>query len=378
MSQSSQVLDRAFTEAKRLCYAGLDERTLLKKVTDRVRRAVPFEAYCAHVNDPASGLITYAVPSDAAIEERAPTFLQRVYLQDEVTPFGWMAKERLPAIALSEATGGKPERALRYRELLVHLGFRHELRGVFALDGKLWGCVTTMREASSPDFDIREIALFHRIAPHLAAGLKTAALHSDALAEPAGDNAPGVLVLDYKGRVLQHTWAAERWLRDLEDLRPGWQEGESLPWAVLSVAGALRQALGTSTDRDRNSVPRLLTRTRSGRWLALHGAKSEPRPERGSETMIVIEPAEPREVSWLRTSAYGLSDREREVVDLVVRGLSTKQISRTLFISEYTVQDHLSNVFDKVGVRGRRALVKRLYLDSLVSLGSRSVSSVLR
>jgi len=57
------------------------------------------------------------------------------------------------------------------------------------------------------------------------------------------------------------------------------------------------------------------------------------------------------------------------VVDLVVRGLSTKQISRTLFITEYTVQDHLSNVFDKVGIRGRRSLVKRLYLDSLSSSG---------
>jgi len=32
-----------------------------------------------------------------------------------------------------------------------------------------------------------------------------------------------------------------------------------------------------------------------------------------------------------------------------VRGLSTKQISKTLFISEYTVQDHLKNVFGKVG-----------------------------
>jgi DNA-binding CsgD family transcriptional regulator len=81
--------------------------------------------------------------------------------------------------------------------------------------------------------------------------------------------------------------------------------------------------------------------------------------------MIIIEPAGPREVSWLITSAYGLSDREREVVDLVTRGLSTKQISQTLYISEYTVQDHFSNVFDKVGVRGRRALVKRLYLESL-------------
>ncbi len=34
-------------------------------------------------------------------------------------------------------------------------------------------------------------------------------------------------------------------------------------------------------------------------------------------------------------------------------------------ISEYTVQEHLSNVFEKVGERERRDLVKRLYLDSL-------------
>jgi DNA-binding NarL/FixJ family response regulator len=52
-------------------------------------------------------------------------------------------------------------------------------------------------------------------------------------------------------------------------------------------------------------------------------------------------------------------------VDLVVRGASRKQISATLYIPEYTVQDHLSNVFDKVGVRGREALIKRLFFDNL-------------
>ncbi len=40
--------DRAFSEVKRLCYAGLDEATLLREVADRLRRAVPFEGYCAH------------------------------------------------------------------------------------------------------------------------------------------------------------------------------------------------------------------------------------------------------------------------------------------------------------------------------------------
>jgi DNA-binding CsgD family transcriptional regulator len=48
-----------------------------------------------------------------------------------------------------------------------------------------------------------------------------------------------------------------------------------------------------------------------------------------------------------------------------VQGASTRDISNVLYISEYTVQEHLSNVFDKVGVRGRRALIKRLFFDNL-------------
>jgi len=332
---------------------------------------VPLEMYCMHANDPSSGLITRAAPSGPGYEEATRIFLGRVYFEDEVTPFGWMAKRRLSAVSLSETTGGRLERALRYRELMVPLGFRHEVRGVFALDGEMWGSLSANREPDSPDFNARELAFFRRIAPHLAAGLKAATLHSKALAEPADEDTviPGVLVLDHKGRVAQHTWAAERWLQELEDLGPRWQEGDGLPSAVLSVVGALHQALSPESDRNQNSVPRLLLRTRTGRWLALHGARTEPRPDRESETMVVIEPAGPREVAWMRTSAYSLTEREREVVDLVVRGASTKEISKTLYISEYTVQEHLSNVFDKVGVRGRRALVKRLYLDSISSAG---------
>ena len=53
------------------------------------------------------------------------------------------------------------------------------------------------------------------------------------------------------------------------------------------------------------------------------------------------------------------------MVDLVVRGAPTKQISASLFISEYTVQEHLKHIFDKVGVRSRRELIKRLFFDNL-------------
>ncbi len=81
--------------------------------------------------------------------------------------------------------------------------------------------------------------------------------------------------------------------------------------------------------------------------------------------VVIIEPAKSREVAWLKVAAYGLSPREEEIVKLVVRGASTKEISQTLYISEYTVQNHLSNIFEKVGVRGRRKLLKRLFFDNL-------------
>jgi DNA-binding NarL/FixJ family response regulator len=87
---------------------------------------------------------------------------------------------------------------------------------------------------------------------------------------------------------------------------------------------------------------------------------------RPGETVIVVEPAKPEEVAWLNVAAYGLSPREEEVVRLVVRGLSTKGISKALFIAENTVQRHLSNIFEKVGVRSRRELIKRLFFENLL------------
>ena len=68
-----------------------------------------------------------------------------------------------------------------------------------------------------------------------------------------------------------------------------------------------------------------------------------------------MEPPGPKEMLWLNTAGYGLSARERAVVGLVMRGFSTAQISATLYISKYTVQEHLCGAFDKVGVRDRQA-----------------------
>jgi DNA-binding NarL/FixJ family response regulator len=56
-------------------------------------------------------------------------------------------------------------------------------------------------------------------------------------------------------------------------------------------------------------------------------------------------------------TSYGLTRRERQIVDVVVEGQTNKDIAATLGISEYTVKHHLTNIFDKLGVYNRVELV---------------------
>jgi DNA-binding CsgD family transcriptional regulator len=362
---SSVLRERGFAEAKRLCYTGLDSPTLLHEVAGRLGRVVPFEAYCAWSNDPLSGLMTHLMHDGVLSEKEGRTYLEHVYFEEDLDEQRRMVRNRSPVALLSEVTDGKLERALRCREITSSLGLGYELLSICSIGQEQWGGITLIREKGRPDFDPRDVTLLQRVIPHLGNGLKAAILCKQASAEPEDANVPGVLVLDDQGRVVQHTHAAELWLRDLADLGAGWLEGEGLPAPVWMVVGALRKALKPQNDRDLGGVPSVRVQSRSGRWLTFHGARTESRPGRGAETMVIIEPTRPQELAWLRASAYGLSERERAVVDLVVQGASTKEISQVLCISEYTVQEHLSNVFDKVGVRGRRTLIKRLFFDNL-------------
>ncbi|GHE64559.1 DNA-binding response regulator [Streptomyces longispororuber] len=55
----------------------------------------------------------------------------------------------------------------------------------------------------------------------------------------------------------------------------------------------------------------------------------------------------------VRAAFPDLTDREREVLDLVARGLSNRRIARELVLSEKTVRNHVSRVFAKLRVADR-------------------------
>jgi LuxR family transcriptional regulator of spore coat protein len=61
-----------------------------------------------------------------------------------------------------------------------------------------------------------------------------------------------------------------------------------------------------------------------------------------------------------------LTNREREVFELLVQDKTTREIAHHLFISEKTVRNHISNVMQKLNVKGRsQAVVELVRLGEL-------------
>ncbi|MGH2749125.1 MAG: response regulator transcription factor, partial [Actinomycetota bacterium] len=170
-------------------------------------------------------------------------------------------------------------------------------------------------------------------------------------------NAPGLILLAPGGKVEAMTPAAERWLSLL--IAAPSATGD-LPAVVNSVAyRALLAARGSSPEVARARVP-----TSRDRWLVVHGSVVGDPTE--GRTAVILEPARSPEIAPLIVAAHGLTTREREVTQLVLHGLSTAEIAERLYLSEYTVQDHLKAIFEKVGVRSRRELVAQIFFQHYV------------
>jgi DNA-binding CsgD family transcriptional regulator len=315
-------------------------RNFSRAVSRILRRAVPFDGVCLLTIDPATLLPTGEIVEDG-LPAAAMIRLTEIELREpDFNKFTALARADQPTASLSGATAGDLDRSLRQRELRRPSGFADELRAVLSGTAGTWGALTLLREAKSPHFTPAEVRFVASLAGALADGLRRAALIGDAVDGGGGDT--GLLVLAADGTVEMANPAAGRWL---DELGAGDRPGGHLPLAVRAAASRARARI----------------RTPAGRWVVVRGSLLGDGP--GSRVAILLEAARPPELAPLIADAYGFTERERLVTELVARGFPTSEIAGRLHLSAYTVQDHLKSIFEKSGTGSRGDLVARLFFD---------------
>jgi DNA-binding CsgD family transcriptional regulator len=77
----------------------------------------------------------------------------------------------------------------------------------------------------------------------------------------------------------------------------------------------------------------------------------------------VMPPLQVPKLSPPSLAANGLTDRERQVLDMAIHGLTAKQIGERLYIGRRTVETHLGRAYGKLGARNKRELIARSFDD---------------
>jgi DNA-binding CsgD family transcriptional regulator len=338
---------QVLAQVERICRQDADAIGLQRAVAEALAPAVPFDRWCAMSFDPVTALPTAGFHAEGLPMPLMPRLLELEYGEEgDLGRLADVARAERPVAVLSQLTGADRLRSTRFRDVLQPSGLPHELRVVHREGRSPWGAMILLRADDVPDFAPADADLLAAIGPRVAEALRAAQLRQ-AVAAASADDAPGVLLLALTEQAVAietGTPSARGWLAEIDD---GAVDG--VPVVVASLA---RSALA------RQRVARCRLRSRSGRWLTLHAERLSD-----STVSLVVEPSRPADVASLLSDAYRLTAREAEVVALTVRGCSNAEIARLLWLSPWTVADHLKSVFEKTGVRSRGELTSRLFFD---------------
>ncbi|MHB8882879.1 MAG: helix-turn-helix transcriptional regulator [Thermodesulfovibrionales bacterium] len=160
----------------------------------------------------------------------------------------------------------------------------------------------------------------------------------------------GVISFDRRMTVVFRNRAAEKFLRR-----------QKLPPEVMSVAGRIFEAMDSRQMAALFPGEVLILKRLEGsgsNWTFKLEALESPWP---AVCVFIMEEAASAKLDLnnIRTQ-FGLTRRETDVLRRVINGLTNRDIACDLEIAEQTVKDHLSNIYEKMGIKNRFAIVRFL------------------
>ncbi len=318
-----------------------DLATLWREASEVLSAAVPhYWVPCWYTLDPASYLITSHFHE--GLDEFPDDWLRSEYLDDDVNQIRDVVGSEAGISTLHELTGGDPSGTSRWQANIELGGDQELLLRLRTRSGETWGALGLYREPGRPMFDADEKRFLVEASTALAEGARRALVYGEAI-DPDWPDGPGLVMVGADGEVESMTETGRVMLTALA----GGDLDARMPMSVLTLA---RAALAGEPAEAR-------VRVAGGPWLTLSAARLLG----DQRVAVVVQRARPARIFDLVMSANGLTERERDVVGLVLNGASTTDIAAGLTITPYTVQEHLKSVFYKMGVRSRRELVAQAF-----------------
>ncbi len=320
------------------------EGELLSSVAGIVRSQVPYAAAAWLVTDPTTGLSTDGVVLHLDEEICAPWFTNE-FVADDVHKFHDLVGQGAGVLSRTDDR----RNSSRWSEIMRPQGLDDEVRLTLDDRAGCWGIVELHRPAGEADFTVEEIQLLELVAPETTRALRRLAARGAVWCNE-GPEGPGLLMVQPDDTVEPVTPAGAAWL---ELLLPD-DTGPRSPTAIRTMAQVVRSAAAGGRH---GADTRLRLRAANDRWVTLY---AEPTLV-GDGVAVVVEPSRSLDVALVLARAYGLTEREQEVMLAVARGDSTGEIANRLLVSIHTVRDHVKSALAKVGVGSRSELVATLF-----------------
>lgn len=359
---SDLTIERVRRDVEVISRAGLDTPTFLAELDASLQRAVPHVASCMATLDPATRLLTgtYKYGDLYGKDDHDHDWALAEYGEFDASSFDHLLGAEVPACSTFNDTEGDLARSTRMRDFMTpHFGYGDELRMAARQRDRGWGGIALFRSHDDAPFTEAEVAFMASLSSDYAAGLRSGLLvRLAATSDAAPATGPVVVIVGADNDLNQVSIGAEALLGELA-ADPHMASASGIIGGL--VAGARRYAAGLV-----EVLPRTRVRVPSGRWLVFHASPLSGAAGPTGDVVITIEEARPPEIVPLIVAAFELTARERDVTQLVLQGVDTKEIASSLHMSRYTVQDHLKSVFDKADVRSRRELISRIFFDQYV------------
>jgi DNA-binding CsgD family transcriptional regulator len=318
-------------------------RLLRERIVEILRAAVPFDGHVFALVDPET-LVATSPHADVPMLpwERLPETIRWRYLTT-LNRVDTMLDR--PATSLLTATED-PADSLVWQHVLREVGVKDTAAVAFNDRYGVWGYLELWR--ISGVFEKADLDALTSIAAAVTTALRaTLARTFTDPSVPEEQVGPAVILLGADLVVHLQTEAAGL---ALLRLLPPDEAMAPIPAAAYNVAAALiatEEGVGIGEPWSRVHLG-------GNRWVTVRASRL------GADIAVSIEPSTAAERLDLFVRAFGLSERETEVVSLLSIGLDTREIAGQLFLSEHTVNDHVKSALAKSGARTRQVLLARI------------------